>query len=99
MLNSNKESVVLDLKHDDGKALFLRLARKADVVVENFAVGVMNRLGLGWDVLQKENSRLVFGSGTGFCLSRPDRDLPADGPTIQAVRGIINPAGVSPPAP
>src|SRR3989441_7523549 len=49
MLNSNKESVVLDLKHPDGKALFLRLARTADVLVENFAAGVMNRLGLGWE--------------------------------------------------
>ncbi len=45
MLNSNKESVILDLKHPQGKALFLRLARQADVVVENFAAGVMDRLG------------------------------------------------------
>src|SRR3989442_2973024 len=79
MLNSNKESVVLDLKHDDGKALFLRLARKADVVVENFAVGVMHRLGLGWDVLQKENSRLLYRSGPGVGLPRPSRALPARG--------------------
>src|SRR3989442_3335387 len=77
MLNSNKESVVLDLKHADGKALFLRLARKADVVVENFAVGVMNRLGLGWDVLQKENSRLVYRNRTGARLSGPHPAPPA----------------------
>src|SRR2546426_320478 len=93
MLNSNKESVVLDLKHADGKALFLRLARKADVVVENFAVGVMNRLGLGWDVLQKENSRLAYGSGPGLGLSRPDRALPAMDLTIQAMSGIMNATG------
>ena len=93
MLNSNKESVILDLKHADGKALFLRLARKADVVVENFAVGVMNRLGLGWDVLQKENPRLVYGSGTGFGLSGPYRDLPAMDLTIQAMSGIMNATG------
>ena len=99
MLNSNKESVVLDLKHDDGKALFLRLARKADVVVENFAVGVMNRLGLGWDVLQKENSRLVYGSGTGFGLSGPYRDLPAMDLTIQAMSGIMNATGFPDRAP
>ena len=46
MLNSNKESVVLDLKQPRGKQLFLQLAKKADVVIENFAVGVMDRLGL-----------------------------------------------------
>src|SRR3989449_8159820 len=90
MLNSNKESVVLDFKHPDGKALFLRLARQADVVVENFAVGVMNRLGLGWELLQKENPRLVYGSGTGFGLSGPYRDLPAMDLTIDRKSTRLN---------
>jgi crotonobetainyl-CoA:carnitine CoA-transferase CaiB-like acyl-CoA transferase len=93
MLNSNKESVVLDLKHPEGKALFLRLVRRADVVVENFAAGVMDRLGLGWPVLQKENPRLVYGSGSGFGLSGPYRDLPAMDLTIQAMSGIMNATG------
>lgn len=93
MLNSNKESVVLDLKHPDGKALFLRLARLADVVVENFAAGVMDRLGLGWDVLRAENPRLVYATGTGFGQSGPYRDLPAMDVTIQAMSGIMNATG------
>jgi formyl-CoA transferase len=93
MLNSNKESVVLDLKHPDGKALFLRLARMADVVVENFAVGVMDRLGLGWEVLRRENPRLVYGVGNGFGLAGPYRDLPAMDLTIQAMSGIMNATG------
>src|SRR5438309_903817 len=93
MLNSNKESVVLDLKHPDGKSLFLRLARQADVVVENFAVGVMDRLGLGWKVLQAENPRLVYAVGTGFGLTGPYRDLPAMDLTIQAMSGIMNATG------
>ena len=93
MLNSNKESVVLDLKHPDGKALFLRLARMADVVVENFAVGVMERLGLGWEVLRRENPRLVYGVGNGFGLAGPYRDLPAMDLTIQAMSGIMNATG------
>ena len=93
MLNTNKESVVLDLKHADGKAIFLSLAKKADVLVENFAAGVMNRLGLGWEVLRKDNPRLVYGSGTGFGLSGPYRDLPAMDLTIQAMSGIMNATG------
>lgn len=93
MLNSNKESVVLDFKHPEGKALFLRLARRADVVVENFAAGVMDRLGLGWEVLRRENPRLVYGVGTGFGLSGPYRDLPAMDLTIQAMSGIMNATG------
>ena len=56
MLNSNKELVVLDLKQPRGKAIFLELVAKADVLIENFAVGVMDRLGLGYDVLQQAQS-------------------------------------------
>ncbi len=93
MLNSNKESVVLDLKRPEGTALFLRLARKADVVVENFAPGVMDRLGLGWEVLRAENPRLVYGTGTGFGLTGPYRDLPAMDVTVQAMSGIMNATG------
>src|SRR6266540_4884375 len=93
MLNSNKESVVLDLKRPKGKSLFLRLVGKADVVVENFAAGVMDRLGLGWDVLRVENPRLVYGTGKGFGLDGPYRDLPAMDLTIQAMSGIMNATG------
>src|SRR5262249_11006030 len=93
MLNSNKESVVIDFKHRDGKALFLRLVEKADVVVENFAASVMDRLGLGWEVLHARNPRLVYGTGKGFGLSGPYRDLPAMDLTIQAMSGIMNATG------
>jgi crotonobetainyl-CoA:carnitine CoA-transferase CaiB-like acyl-CoA transferase len=93
MLNSNKESVVLDLKRPEGQALFLRLVRQADVVVENFAAGVMDRLGLGWERLHAENPRLVYATGTGFGLTGPYRDLPAMDLTIQAMSGIMNATG------
>jgi len=93
MLNSNKESVVLDLKHQKGKALFLRLVERADVVLENFAAGVMDRLGLGWKTLHARNPRLVYGVGTGFGLTGPYRDLPAMDLTIQAMSGIMNATG------
>lgn len=92
-LNSNKESVVLDLKRPEGKALFLRLVRKADVVVENFAAGVMERLGVGWEVLRAENPRLVYASGTGFGLTGPYTHMPAMDLTVQAMSGILNATG------
>jgi formyl-CoA transferase len=93
MLNSNKESVVLDLKQPRGKQIFLALAAKADVVIENFAAGVMDRLGLGWDVLHKLNPRLVYGGSSGFGLDGPYRDLAAMDVTIQAMSGITNATG------
>src|SRR2546428_6845109 len=77
MLNSNKESVVLDLKQAEGKELFVKLVRQADVLVENFAAGVMDRLGLGWEGLRKENPRRVYGSGAGLRLTGPYKEPPA----------------------
>jgi len=93
MLNSNKESVVLDLKQPRGKEIFLALVEKADVLIENFAAGVMDRLGLGWDKLHELNPRLVYGGSSGFGLDGPYRDLPAMDVTIQAMSGITNATG------
>jgi len=93
MLNSNKESVVLDLKQPRGKEIFLALVAKADVVIENFAAGVMDRLGIGWDVLRKINPRLVYGGSSGFGLDGPYRDFAAMDVTIQAMSGITNATG------
>ena len=93
MLNSNKESVVLDLKQPRGREIFLALVEKADVLIENFAAGVMDRLGIGWDVLHKLNPRLVYGGSSGFGLDGPYRDLAAMDVTIQAMSGITNATG------
>lgn len=93
MLNSNKESVVLDLKQPRAKEIFLGLVAQADVVIENFAAGVMDRLGLGYDVLSKLNPRLVYGGSSGFGLDGPYRDLAAMDVTIQAMSGITNATG------
>jgi formyl-CoA transferase len=93
MLNSNKESVVLDLKQPRGKEIFLSLVAKADVLIENFAAGVMDRLGLGWEVLHKLNPRLVYGGSSGFGLDGPYRNLAAMDVTIQAMSGITNATG------
>ncbi len=93
MLNVNKKGITLNLKSEKGKVLFKQLIAKADILVENFAPGVMDRLGLGWDVLQAINPRLIYGTGTGFGLSGPDRDNLAMDVTIQAASGIMSVTG------
>jgi len=93
MLNSNKKSITLNLRDDEGKELLRKLVKDADVLLENYAPGVMDRLGVGWDDLKKINPRLVYGSGTGYGLSGPDRDLLAMDHTIQAASGVMSSTG------
>ena len=93
MLNSNKKSMTLDLKHPDGKALLKSLVEKADVLMENFAPGTMDRLGVGYGVLKDINSRLIYASATGYGLTGPDRDQLAMDHTIQAASGVMSVTG------
>lgn len=93
MLNVNKKGITLNLKSEKGKALFKDLVKHADVVVENFAPGVMDRLGIGWDVLHKINPRLIYGTGTGFGITGPDKGNLAMDVTIQASSGIMSVTG------
>src|SRR5207302_2219651 len=74
MLNGNKRAITLNLKHERGRELLFQMAKKGDVLLENFAPGVMDRLGVGWSVLHAINPRLVYASGTGYGLSGPDRE-------------------------
>ena len=90
MLNTNKRGLAIDLKHADGKALLLGLVRQADVLLENFAPGAMERLGLGAETLMAANPRLVYASGTGYGLSGPARDNLAMDLTVQAVGGVMS---------
>jgi crotonobetainyl-CoA:carnitine CoA-transferase CaiB-like acyl-CoA transferase len=69
------------------------MTKRADVLLENFAPGVMERLGVGWEALHAANPRLVYASGTGFGLSGPERDSLAMDLTIQAVSGIMSVTG------
>jgi crotonobetainyl-CoA:carnitine CoA-transferase CaiB-like acyl-CoA transferase len=92
-LNGNKRGVVLNLKTQDGRKLLLEMARKADVLVENFAPSVMPRLGLGADVLFKENPRLIYCSASGFGASGPYADKNALDLTIQAMGGMMSATG------
>lgn len=93
MLNSNKRSVTLNLKHEKGQEVLVELVRHADVLLENYAPGVMDRLGVGWQTLREVNPALIYGSGTGYGLSGPDRDILAMDHTIQAASGIMSVTG------
>jgi crotonobetainyl-CoA:carnitine CoA-transferase CaiB-like acyl-CoA transferase len=92
-LNRNKRSVALDLKADVERAAFYRLVETADVVVDNFRHGVMERLGAGSSSLRRQNPRLVTCSLTGFGATGPNRDLPAYDYLIQAMSGMMSLTG------
>jgi len=92
-LNSCKRAITLNLKMAEGRELLHRLVQRADAVVENYAPGVMDRLGVGWGELRKINPRLVYASATGFGLSGPDRDNLAMDFTIQAASGVMSLTG------
>jgi formyl-CoA transferase len=87
--NANKKSVTLNTKHPEGKEIFLKLAEGADVLVENFRPGVMDRLGLGFDVLKEINPRLVYCAISGFGQTGPDANKPAYDQIIQGLSGAM----------
>ena len=93
MLNSNKSFATLNLKTERGRELLRAMVRRGDVLVENFAPGAMDRLGVGYRALRDINPRLVYGSGSGYGLSGPNRDYPAMDLTVQAMAGIMNVTG------
>ena len=93
MLNTNKRAITIDLKTPKGKELFVDLARRVDVVMENFAPGTMDDLGVGPDVLLDANPRLVYAAATGFGVDGPDRDQLAMDLTIQAYTGVMSVTG------
>ena len=93
MLNSNKACVTLNLKDPRGRDILIEMVRRADVLVENFAPGAMERLGLGYDVLRGHNDRLIYASGSGYGRSGPNRDYPAMDLTVQAMAGVMSVTG------
>lgn len=96
-VNRNKSSVALDLKHAEGKALLLQLIENADVVVENFRAGVMERLGLSYETLRETNPKLVYATIRGFGDPRsgqsPYAHWPAYDVVAQAMGGIMSITG------
>ena len=97
--NPGKRSITVDFKHPSGKEVFRRLVRTADVVVENFRPGVMNRLGLGYESLLQENPKLIYCAISGFGQDGPLRDLPAYDQIIQGMSGVMSITGAPENAP
>jgi CoA:oxalate CoA-transferase len=92
-VNRGKRSISIDLKSEEGKALFLRLIPHVDVLVENYTPGVMAGLGLDYDVLSKVNERLVYCSISGFGQTGPMRSQPALDIVVQGAGGIMSITG------
>jgi formyl-CoA transferase len=99
MLNGGKRSLRLNLKTDEGRSVLQRLVSEADVLVENFAPGTMDRLGFGWDTLHAWNDRLIVASGKGYGTSGPYRDYRAMDLTVQAMSGVLSATGFPDQAP
>ncbi|MEM9869872.1 MAG: CoA transferase [Pseudomonadota bacterium] len=91
--NAGKRSLTLNLKADAGKEVLRRLVRGADVLVENFRPGVMDRLGLGPDVLRAENPALIYCAISGFGQTGPWADRPAYDQIVQGVSGLMSVTG------
>jgi formyl-CoA transferase len=87
--NSNKKSLTLNLKSAEGRELFKKLVKTADVLVENFRPDVMTRLGLAWPVLSQINPRLVYCAISGFGQTGPDAFKPAYDQIIQGLSGVM----------
>lgn len=93
--NRNKRSITLNLKTETGRQIARRLINNADVVIENFKAGTMERLGLGYKSLSEDHPKLIFCSITGFGQTGPYKDLPGYDFIIQAMSGLMSITGTS----
>jgi CoA:oxalate CoA-transferase len=92
-VNRGKESIALDLKTPEGRAVFDRLIDRADALVENFRPGTMERLGYGWDELHRRYPRLVYAAVSGFGHSGPYSHYPSYDMVVQGLGGIMSITG------
>lgn len=98
-LNRNKKGMTLNLKHPKAKAFFYELVKDADVVVENFRVGVAKKMGIDYETLRQINPRLIYATGSGFGQYGPLANRPCYDIVAQSMGGIVNLTGFpdSPP--
>jgi formyl-CoA transferase len=89
VLNANKRSLTLNLKSEEGKALFRKLVARSDVLLENFGPGALDRLGLGWSALKELNPRLIYATIKGFGTYGPYANFKSFEPIAQAMGGAM----------
>jgi CoA:oxalate CoA-transferase len=92
-LNAGKESIALDLKQPQDREALHALLPRADVLIENFRPGVMEKMGLGWEALSQKYPRLCYTSISGFGQTGPDRFMSAYDCSVQALGGIMSVTG------
>ncbi|MTI69057.1 MAG: CoA transferase [Firmicutes bacterium] len=92
-INRNKRSMTLNLKEEKGKKILLELVKEADVIVENFRPGTMEKLGLGFEVLKKKNPKIIYAAASGFGHSGPYSKRAAYDAVVQAMGGIMSITG------
>ncbi len=92
-INRNKNSITINLKHQEGKKLFLDLVAKVDVVVENYRPGTMEKLGIGYDIIKQVNPKIIYAATSGFGHSGPYSQRPAYDGVVQAMGGIMSITG------
>ncbi|MCM3177911.1 CaiB/BaiF CoA-transferase family protein [Cytobacillus horneckiae] len=91
--NRNKKSITLNLKDPEGKKLFFKMVKEADVILENFKTGTLERLGLGYDTLKSIKQELILCSVTGYGHTGPYKNEPGFDPVIQAIGGLMDVTG------
>lgn len=92
-LNRNKKGITLNLKTERGKEIFYEMVKEADVVVENFRVGVMKKLGIDYETLKKINPKIIYASGSGFGQYGPLSNRPCYDIVAQSMGGMVNLTG------
>ncbi len=92
-LNRGKESIALNLKKEDDKKIFEKILAKADILVENFKPGTLEKWGFGWKELSKKYPKLIYASASGFGQTGPLKELPAYDMVVQGMGGLMSVTG------
>lgn len=93
LFNRNKKSLAMDLASPEGKEIIMKLVKECDVVLENFKVGTLDRLGLGYEDMKKINPKIIYGSISGFGMEGPLKDYPCYDVTATARSGLLDRTG------